>query len=166
MSKRHFWGLFKPAWQKSFVDNPTLVQGSFRKTGIWPVNPNIVLKTISKDQRPSTPSKDDLGSIPTQPKTPMTSRSVRQLQRAYKQNPTYDKLQLIFRSQQALAAQHSIDEHVKQGLFATLKEEEKRRKRRKRLNLVGEENNRAQLFSADEVRKALEFARAKEEQEA
>jgi hypothetical protein len=46
---------------------------------------------------------------------------------------------LLFKSQQALAAQYEIDEHVKEGLFEILKDEKKRRKHGKRLNLIGEE---------------------------
>lgn len=99
-------------------------------------------------------------------KTPMTTKGVRRLQQEWQRNPTPGKLSLLFRSQEALAAQHELDLHVKRGLFETIKEEKRRRQRGKRLNLVGEEGMGAQLFSAEVVCKAKDFASEKETREA
>ena len=41
-----------------------------------------------------------------------------------------------------LATQHLVDEHVKQGLIKTVKDEKDRRKRGKKLNILGEEDHR------------------------
>ena len=92
----------------------------------------------------------------------MTSKSIRRAQKAYKANPTKTDLDLILRSQERLAAQHEIDQHLQKDLFETLKTEKKRRQRGKRLNLVGEEDNDAQIFPPSKVRAALEYAAAKE----
>jgi hypothetical protein len=70
----------------------------------------------------------------------MSSRSIYRLQKEYKANPTQANLELIFRSQLRLAAEHSIDKHTKIGLLESLKEEKKRRKRGKKLNLLSEED--------------------------
>lgn len=99
-------------------------------------------------------------------KTPMTTKGVRRLQREWQRNPTPGKLSLLFRSQEALAAQHELDLHIKRGLFEIIKEEKRRRQRGKRLNLVGEEGMGAQLFSAEVVCKAKDFASEKETREA
>ncbi len=48
------------------------------------------------------------------------------------------------------------------GLLETLKNEKKRRARRKKLNLVSEEDNRAQLFHSSRVRATLTYKAEKE----
>jgi predicted Zn-dependent protease len=47
-------------------------------------------------------------------------------------------------------------------LFETIKTEKQQRQRGKRLNLIGEENNGAQIFAPSQVHAALEYAAAKE----
>jgi hypothetical protein len=91
----------------------------------------------------------------------MTSKSIRRAQKAYKNNPTNDNLNLILRSQERLAAQYEIDQYIQRGLFETIKTEKQRRQRGKRLNLVGKENNGAQIFPPSQVRAALDYAAAK-----
>ncbi|TAQ86407.1 hypothetical protein B7494_g5258 [Chlorociboria aeruginascens] len=152
MSKRTFYEIFKPAWHESFsISN---IQGGFRKAGIWPFSPSVVLDTIL--QRPTTPSKDE--TKPTKPPpTPMTSKSIRRAQKAYKAAPTQTNLDVILRSQERLAAQHEVDKHLNKGLLETLKNEKRRRQRGKKLNLVGEEDSGAQLFHSSRVRAALAF---------
>jgi Skp family chaperone for outer membrane proteins len=156
MTKRTFLPIFRLAWEESFTkDN---IQGGFRKAGIWPFSPPIVLNTIKR--RPETPPDAEDESIKPPP-TPMTSKSIRRAQKAYKANPTKDNLSLILRSQERLAAQHEIDQHIQRGLFETIKTEKQRRQRGKRLNLVGEENTGAQIFPPSQVRAALDYAAAK-----
>jgi hypothetical protein len=160
LSKRDFYQLFRPAWQKSFsVAN---IQGGFKKAGIWPFSPPTVLNTITR--RPETPpsTQDDSTTLPP---TPMTSKSIRRAQKAYKLNPTKENLQLILRSQERLAAQHEVDRHIQSGLLETIKKEKKKRKRGKKLNLVGEEDTGAQLFHSLKVRAALAYQAEKEAKE-
>ena len=152
LTKRDFLGLFKPSWEKSF--NISNIQGGFEKAGIWPFSPQTVLTVISR--RPITPptTQDE----PTKPPpTPLTSKSIRRAQKAYKDNPIPQNLAVILRSQERLAAQHEIDQHIQRGLIETLKKEKKRRKRGKRLNLVGEEDTGAQLFHSSRIRAALAY---------
>jgi len=61
---------------------------------------------------------------------------------------------LLFRSQQRLAAQHEIDQHIQRGLFETIQDEKKRRRRGKRLNLVGEETGSAELWNTAKIEQA------------
>lgn len=72
MSKRAFWSVFFPAWQQAFSEKN--VTSGFEKTGIWPYNPSRTLDIITSQiiEAPNT-SKS--------PKTPMTSRAVRRIQR-------------------------------------------------------------------------------------
>jgi hypothetical protein len=130
----------------------------FRKAGIWPFSPPIVLDAIKR--RPETPpDAEDKSTKPSL--TPITSKSIRRAQKAYKDNPTKDNLNLIFRSQERLATQHKVDQHIQKGLFETIKTEKQRRQREKRLNLVGKESSGAQIFPPSQVRVALDYAAAK-----
>ena len=104
MSKRSFWSLFLPAWKQAFT--PKNIASGFEKTGIWPYNPNFVLATITKPQLIEPENNSQLL------KTPMTSRAVRRIQRAYEKSPVKSTLALIFHANERLAAQHSIDEHI------------------------------------------------------
>ena len=157
MTKRNFYEIFKPSWLESFSKS-NICRG-FKKAGIWPYSPPIVLDVIKL--QPQTPPKDDDEPIKPPP-TPMTSKSIRRIQKAYKSNPSPALFDLILRSQERLAAQHEIDKHITQGLLETLKEEKKRRKRGKRLNLVGEEDSGAQLFHSSKVQAALAYEAEKE----
>ena len=94
---------------------------------------------------PSSKQMEGIELLPLPCKTPLTSKSIRRVQREYRSNPTLGKLDLLFRSQTALAAQHEIDLHVQTGLFETLKDEKKRRQRSKRMNLVREQVREAEL---------------------
>jgi hypothetical protein len=112
----------------------------FRKAGIWLFSPSIVLNIIKR--RPETPpNTEDKSTKPSL--TPITSKSIRQAQKAYKNNLTKDNLNLIFRSQERLATQHKVDQHIQKGLFKTIKTKKQQRQRGKRLNLVGKESNSA-----------------------
>ena len=155
MSNRAFWSVFFPAWQQAFSEEK--ITSAFEKTGIWPYNPSLILNVITP-QIIEAPSQS--------PKTPMTSRAIRRTQRAYDIAPTNLLLAKIFRANERLAAQDSINKYVIKGLCNTLQDEKKRRKRGKRLNLVGEEDSGPQFFSPRRVQAAREFQAAKEEEEA
>jgi hypothetical protein len=78
----------------------------------------------------------------------MTSRTIRWIHREYKANHSESKLKLILHSYEKLAAQHSINEHIINGLQEAFKIEKKKRARGKRLNLIGlEDDSGPQFFS-------------------
>ena len=157
ISKRIFWSVFWPAWQAAFSENNIL--SGFRKTGIWPYNPDITLSKITKPL--PIPILDDIQSV----KTPITCRAIRRTQRLYYNAPSSILLRKIFKSNEQLASQHSINTHVIQGLTTTLKNERKRRYRGKRLNLTGEESSGPQLYSPSRIAKARELQSQKEADE-
>ena len=130
------------------------------KTGIFPYNSNAVLSIIQHKKQP-TPK----GSSEKPPPTPMSCRAVRHAQRIYKKQPTKENLAVIFRATERLAAQRSIDEHVKKGLVEALQLEKRKRARGKKLNLLGEKDSGLQFFSPAWVRAAQAFQAAKEAQE-
>jgi hypothetical protein len=100
--------------------------------------PLIVLNQIT--YRPETPP--DIQDEPSKPPPiPMTSKSIRRAQKAYKTNPIQANLSVILKSQERLAAQYEVDKYLNIGLIETLKTEKARRKRGKKLNLVGEDDH-------------------------
>ena len=96
MSKRSFWQVFWPAWLHSFTIKN--VSSGFKQTGIWPINPDIILNRITL---PTSPIINDEPQIP---KTPMASHDVRRFQKALKCNPKPELLGKLFRANLALAA--------------------------------------------------------------
>ena len=92
----------------------------------------------------------------------MTSKSIRRIQKLYRADPCKENIDLIFRSQQRLAAQHEIDQHIQRGLFETVKAEKQRRQRRKRLNLVSKEDTSTQIFPPHQVLAAKDYAAKKQ----
>jgi hypothetical protein len=163
MSKRIFWSLFLPAWLKSFT--PEAIQKAFRKTGIWPLNGELVVQIIERPVTP--PPRTEIDDTPLI-KTPYTTKSIRHFQADYKRAPAEEKLQKLFKANEVLATQHSVDEHVKKGLIETVAMEKKRRKRGKKLNILGKEDHGPQFFSPTTLvaaRERQEELEAKEEEE-
>ena len=154
MSKREFWPMFKVAFETAFTEQN--IKSGFAKTGIWPYKPNMVLDKISRPEPPPEP-------IPLQERTPLTCRAVRQMHKAYKKSPSETRLEKIMHANTRLAAQNSIAQHTITGLIRALQTEKKKRKPRKRLNLVGEEDNGPQIFTPSRVCRARDYA---DEQEA
>jgi hypothetical protein len=60
----------------------------------------------------------------------------------------------LFRANEKLVSQHSIDQHLLKGLANALKTKKKRRKRDKRLNLIGQEEGGPQFFSPSQIEAA------------
>lgn len=151
MSKRLFWKLFLPSWTKAFC--PENIASAWTKTGIFPLNPAVVLEMIAKPESPTAPQG---------PKTPMTGRTIRRFQQDFARSPTALKQQLLFKANERLAAEHSIAIHRCRGLEQALKLEKRKRQRGKRLNLLGEEASGAQFFSPARVAAARAFQAQKE----
>ena len=130
INKAMFQKIFKVAQEASFIKEN--IQNAQRKSGIWLINPQLVITQITRPEPP----------IPIQVSTttPYTSKACRHLKRQYDFNPTTQGLQLIFKSWFKLFIEYSIDKHVKQGLFESLVLEKKKRKKGKKLNLVGEDD--------------------------
>lgn len=158
MSKRQFWSCFLPAWKASFTEKN--IESAFRKTGIFPYNPALVLDVITIPAPIEAPIAS--GTL----KMPLTCRAVRRMQRAYADNPSPTKLKKIFRANERLAAEQDISRHVIRGLTEALQDEKKRRKRGKRLNLLGVEDGGPQFFSPTKVQAARDFQATKEAEEA
>jgi len=134
MTKRLFYPLFKAAYKASFTQKN--IEHAFKKAGIWPVNSEKVISKLQTKVK-TTQAETEL----TTPWTPLTSCSVRNIQKLYKASRRESILDLILRANKQLAAQVEINEHVMQGLRRAIKIKQKRRKQGKQLNLLGEEDN-------------------------
>ena len=87
---------------------------------------------------------------------------MRQYKIAYKQDPSQDKVKLLFKANERLAAQHAIDQYTKKGLLEALEIEKKKRTRGKRLNLIGKECSGPQFFSPTRIQAARAYQQEKE----
>jgi hypothetical protein len=166
MTKRMFYGLFKPAFEKAFsIAN---IMSAWSKTGLWPYDPPIVLDIFK--QRPNTdiPLRIEARD-PNEVKTPYTSKSIRHFQAQFAKNPSKLLQRKLFKANMYLAAEAQIATHRAEAFKRALVLEKKKRKKPKRLNLLGEEKSGLpQFYGPEEVRNAREFQAgkaAREEQE-
>ena len=88
--------------------------------------------------------------------------AIRQFHQEYLKNPSYDKVEILFRVVTSLATQASIADHRAKGLEEALQLEKKKRQRSKKLGLNGKDVVEAQLFGVDEIQEAREFQARKE----
>jgi hypothetical protein len=84
----------------------------------------------------------------------MTSHAIRRIQQEYHRAPNSPLIAKLFRANEKLVSQYSIDQHLLKGLANALKAEKKRRKRGKRLNLIGQEEGGPQFFSPSQIEAA------------
>ena len=120
----------------------------WRKTGLWPFQPSIVLDTI---KRPITPSE-------TRPydeiKTPLTVKGLRRFQKSCLQDPSRLKLKKLLRANETLLARTAIAEYRARNLQQALQIEKKKRKHGKKLNLADKEVACGQWWGVSEIMKA------------
>ncbi|PVH90582.1 hypothetical protein DM02DRAFT_475037, partial [Periconia macrospinosa] len=146
-TKRSFWRLFAAAWERSVtVSN---IKSAFSSPGIFPLEPEKVLKSI-KAKTPSPRNSDN----DLKRKTPGSVRGVRRLAKEiHKEQAVHTaKMGEIIRACGKLAIQNDILQHEVTGLRAALVEEKKKRKRGKGMGLFDKERpGEAQFFSPEKV---------------
>jgi hypothetical protein len=121
------------------------------------LNKDIVCNIITRPFTPPQTQNDD----PNRLKTPLTTKSICHFQISYRCSPNPEKLQLLFKANEILATQHSINEHTKRGLVKTIKDEKKKRRRGKKLNALGVEDHGPQFFSPTTIKRAQDVQAAK-----
>jgi hypothetical protein len=158
VTKRLFWLLFKDAWDASFTTSN--IESSWRKTGIWPFNPPIILDTI---KRPVTPPSSSYEGV----KTPTTVKGLRNFQRFCLKDPSTIKLKKLLRANETLLTRVSIAEHRTRNLLQALQIEKKKRQRSKKLqlNLAGDETSHGQWWGVPEIQRAAAKLEEKEIEE-
>ena len=148
ITKRMFWSMFRIAWEKSFTEKN--IVSAFKTTGIWPMDSS---KTLTIITRPKSPEHKSAVL-----NTPISCRAVRREQKAWKANPTTERLTVLFKAMLKLATEKNITEFENKGLRTALQLERRKRQRGKRLNLVGEEEFGPQFYSPTKVQAAQAFA--------
>jgi hypothetical protein len=153
MSKGFFWPMFKRAWDKAFTEKN--IQAAFCKSGIWPTCGDEIIKTITRP----TPKASEKGSNLRSPKS---AKAIRRYWQSYDQEPTVEKVKTIFATTLHLAAQVSILEHERRGLYNAIELQKKKGRHGIRLNLVGEANKgMIDCYSPGKVVQAREYQEEK-----
>ena len=162
MLKGFFWPIFKKAQDKAFTEGN--IQSAFYKSGIWPVDGNHIIKTIT---RPTLTSPEKPSGL----RTPKTSKAIRRFQLAYEKEPTKDKVKTLFTTTLHLSTQVACLQHENRGLFKAIDLQKKKGCQGIRLNLCGQPNkgivdcySPAQVVKAREYQKEKEAFKAAEEQ--
>ena len=76
ITKRHFWKLFWVAYNKAFTENN--INNGWKKTGLHPFNPNIVLNQLPKKSE-KLPSPSKSSSTTFLPVEPTDTKGIRKL---------------------------------------------------------------------------------------
>src|SRR6266498_3240144 len=122
------------------------ILSTWRKTGIWPYKPAVILAQIALP-RPETPPEVSPDAIAT----PYTAKRMRQFHKTHAKNPTKEAFRKLTKANKTNAVKASIVEHRAEGLKEALQIEQKKRRRGKKLNLLGEPLGKAQFFGTAEV---------------
>ena len=148
-TKRNFWLLFRDAWNQAFTAKN--IEGGWRATGLYPLNPDKVLSQISNQNGitpPQTASED------ASMKTPGSLHAIRRIARQLRtEGPVDTRVTLLWRAAEKLASQHEIVQHENRDLLAALNLACKKGKRRKAMGLFNVEENGGQpvFFSPAKV---------------
>jgi hypothetical protein len=118
---------------------------------------------LQKPVIPTTPVQASTKPVPL--KTPIIYRAICRAHRAYKLEPSQEKLAKLINTNIQLAAQQSINEYMISGLEYVLALEKKKRRRGKKLNLIGKQDSKAQFWSPSWSNAALAYQAQKEEAE-
>ena len=154
MTKSFFWPKFKRSWDRAFTEKN--IQSAFRKSGIWPTNGSLIIKTIT---RPALASPEKPSGL----RPPRSAKAIRRFYQAYDKEPTIDKFKTIFSTTLHLVARISILEHENRGLYKAIELQKKKGRQGVRLNLAGEANKGlVDCYSPGKVVKAREYQEEKE----
>jgi hypothetical protein len=162
IDRHHFYKLFKPAYDQAFSE--ANIQSAFRKTGILPLDPEVVLRTLSTRPADSstamTSSLDSMSfsatseSLPRRSNTPGSSTS------------TFEYRALL-RAYQKTVAESTLKDMEIEGL-KTLLADRKARKPRKKApldELRNEEEGGALFLSPTKYAAARELQAEREREE-
>ena len=149
LSKREFWSLFKPAFEKSFTKHN--IESGFEKTGLNPLNPAVVLDQI----RPESSSSASSGSS-------FSKKDLSAIRRAVRQGAIKAFTQLVptlITRYEAVEAQNQLLKGELQAVENAAKLKKKRRKRGVKLikNLPEISQGKAIFFSPKKIAQAREI---------
>jgi len=117
MSKSFFWPKFKRSWDKAFTEKN--IQSAFCKSGIWPTDGSLIIKTIT---RPTLASPEKPSGL----RPPRSAKAIRRFYQAYDKEPTINKVKTIFSTTLHLAARVSVLEYENRGLYKAIELQKKK----------------------------------------
>ena len=147
ITKHIFWPIFYSAWQKSFTTQN--IQSAFEATGIFPLNTSRVLDVLNPPSH--TPQKP----APICAKTPVTFKSFCYAIQVQKKATSSEGLEQISDGFAKVITERDLYKATVEQLTQALLMEKKKKQRGKRLNLLGEEDNKPQIFTPTKIQAAL-----------
>jgi hypothetical protein len=159
MSKRHFWSLFKPAFDLAFSENNTA--SAWRKTGLYPLDEEVILSQVQiTDSRPSSVASS------------ASAFSASSWKRAHKHfNATYGPANTraelkVFNTLDYLSAKSQLQDIEIEGLKERLALQERSSKRRQPLfaELRAQTDNKAIFFSPAKIQLARDLLAQREQE--
>jgi DDE superfamily endonuclease len=146
VTKRVFWQLFWPAWDRSVVQKN--IQSGYRKSGIWPLSPAEVLLKLAIRPKSDTSDTED------EPIAPLSVREVRNLTREIHNSSISlsQTVSTLIDSAELLSVQNEILRHDVGRLQATLIEERQHRVKGKAIGLLSPDQPKyGQFFSPERI---------------
>jgi DDE superfamily endonuclease len=154
VTKGVFWQLFWAAWNGSIREK--VIQSGFSKTGIYPLNPSLVLDKLRKPPKEEPlKEKKDLSVV-------KTAKEIRDLVKEVHKCPE-KHLDYLLKCLEALSIDNECIHYENQSLKAVILSERKQRKPGKALGLVdGDGDKFAQFYSPTKYQSRVEALRQKE----
>jgi DDE superfamily endonuclease len=153
MSKRHFWGLFKPAFDAAFTAEN--VASGWRKTGLYPLDEEVILSQVRiPESRPTSSDASSLSAFSAS----SWKRANRHLQETY--GPPVSRAERkIYNTVDYLSAENQLQRIEIGMLRERLDIQEKHGKRQQTLfsELRAETDNKALFFSPARVQTARDL---------
>ena len=147
ITKHIFWPIFYSAWQKSFTTQN--IQSAFEATGIFPLNTSQVLDVLNP------PSHTSQKPAPICAKTPVTFKSFCYAIQVQKKATSSEGLEQISDGFAKVITEQDLYKATVEQLTQALIMEKKKKQQGKQLNLLGEEDNKSQIFTPTKIQAAL-----------
>lgn len=161
LNKRHFFGLFWPAYLQAF--SPKNIASGWSKTGLLPFNPEQVL---SKLQERRSTKRDSSGSLSSTALSDNDWIKVRRLVKSAVGDVIGPEVRKLSNTLEQLAAKNSILEAENQGLRRAVFIEKKKRTRAKPLFDALRDDSKSLWFSPTKIQQARELVVVKEDEKA
>lgn len=160
LNQSDFYNLFKLSLIEAFTEKNIL--SGWRKTGLYPLNPSIVLKQLKPPPPPQLePSSSSLQPLERQPDW---RKMRRELIKAHGDNPLN---QVILKGFETLSAENALLKAEIEGMRETIKLQKRKAIKSKNLfqELADESGNKAIWFSPAKIARARELKQQKEDEE-
>lgn len=173
LKKRDFFAIFWQAFEKAFIERN--IDSAWRKTGIWPWDPEVVLKSFLEPLPPSTLAiRSNMRSSDSPPSvigSPTTTKRLRKMvnRAAARIDRRASKL-LVRMGENLLKSQSELTSERRDNLAlrSTLARERRHKKRQKRVvkELRAEGASSTLFLSPSKIRRAREIEEGREQHEA